>query len=91
MFVVEDVALEMLETRADFGVLTQLTKQSNGSFYQISEYRSLIKELEKRKDIATLQFADMGYTAMIDWKWLFALLILLFSAEWFLRRFWGGY
>lgn len=91
MFVVEDVALEMLETRADFGVLSQLTKQSNGSFYPISAYRSLIKELEKRKDIATLQFADMGYTAMIDWKWLFALLILLFSAEWFLRRFWGGY
>lgn len=91
VFVVEEIAIELLETRADFAVLSQLSKQSNGAFYALKDFKKLINDLEKRADIATMQFADTGYTAMIDWKWLFALLIVLFGTEWFLRRFWGAY
>jgi hypothetical protein len=90
-FVVEDIAIESLDTRSDFSVLNQLAIQSEGSFHPLRNYQDLLDELETRGDIATLQFADAGFTALIDWKWLFAFLILIFGTEWFLRRWWGGY
>jgi len=90
-FVVEDISLEQADTKADFGVLNQLAAQSDGLFKPLSRSGELLKALEARSDIATLQFADSGYTALIDWKWLFVLVILIFGTEWFLRRWWGTY
>ena len=90
-FVVEDIALERLTNRADFSVLTQLSKQSEGEFHALKDYDKLLKELEKRSDIATVQYEDSGYTSIIDWWWYFVLLIGVFGAEWFFRRRWGSY
>ena len=90
-FVVEDISIEQADTRADFGVLNQLASQSDGLFRPLSKSDELLKALQSRSDIATLQFADSGYTALIDWKWLFVLLGLIFGTEWFLRRWWGTY
>jgi hypothetical protein len=90
-FVVEDISLEKTSTRADFSVLNQLARQSDGSFHRLSDYNSLLQELEKRSDIAPVRFEDSGYTALIDWKWIFVFLILVFGTEWFLRRWWGNY
>lgn len=90
-FAVEDISIERSSTRADFSVLNQLAKQSEGSFHQLKDYGLLLNELEKRGDIAPVRFADSGYTALIDWKWLFVFLVLLLGTEWFLRRWWGNY
>jgi hypothetical protein len=90
-FVVEDIALERLTNRADFSVLQQLSKQSEGSFNTLSNYEKLLSSLENRSDIATMQYEDSGYTSIIDWWWYFALLIVIFGTEWFLRRRWGAY
>lgn len=90
-FVVEDISIEQMDTRADFSVLNQLATQSGGSFHTLKDSGKLLDEIAKRSDIATLQFADSGYTALIDWKWIFVLLILIFGTEWFLRRWWGAY
>jgi hypothetical protein len=47
--------------------------------------------LKTRNDIATVQFEDNSYRSLIDLSVVFIVIILLFSAEWFLRRWWGGY
>ena len=90
-FVVEDISIEQADTRADFSVLNQLASQSDGLFRPLNRSNELLDALKSRSDIATLQFADSGYTALIDWKWIFVFLILVFGAEWFLRRWWGSY
>jgi len=90
-FVVEDISIEQADTRADFSVLNQLSSQSSGTFRTLKDADQLLDELEKRGDITTLQYTDSGYTALIDWKWLFVLLILIFGSEWFFRRWWGTY
>lgn len=90
-FVVEDISIEQADTRADFSVLNQLSSQSSGTFRTLKDADQLLDELAKRGDITTLQYADSGYTALIDWIWLFVLLILIFGSEWFLRRWWGTY
>ncbi len=90
-FVVDNIEIEALDNVANFSVLNQLSKQSNGKFFPLSKSKDLIKEISNRKDLNVIQFADSGYTSPIDWWWMFALLILLFSLEWFLRRWYGNY
>lgn len=90
-FVVEDISVEQADTKADFSVLNQLSSQSGGTFRPLKNAGQLLDEIAKRGDITTLQYADSGYTALIDWKWLFVLLVLIFGTEWFLRRWWGTY
>lgn len=90
-FIVEDIAIEQLTTNANFDVLNQLAKQSDGELVQLKDYQKVINNISNRKDIATVQYTDTGYSSMLDAWWIFVLLILIFSAEWFLRRFWGSY
>jgi hypothetical protein len=90
-FVVEAVDLESLSTSADFSVLNQLALQSDGQFYPLKKSNELINYLKTRNDIATVQFEDNSYRSLIDLSFVFIVIILIFSTEWFLRRWWGGY
>jgi hypothetical protein len=90
-FAVDEISLEDQDTRANFSTLNQLAVQSNGSYKTLDQYKALINEIKTRGDITTIQYEDTGYQELIDWKWIFALIIALLSAEWFLRRWWGSY
>lgn len=91
IFVVEDISIEKLDNSANFDVLNQLSQQSDASLHPMNQYKKMLDELEKRTDIATIQYADSGYVALIDWKLIFVLLVVLLGTEWFLRRWWGTY
>ncbi len=90
-FVVEDIALEKLTTRSDFGVLQQVSNQTDGKFEVLRNYQRLLNSIDQRSDITTVQFEDTSFEQMIDWWMYFVLLIAVFGSEWFLRRFWGSY
>lgn len=90
-FAVEDISLEKQESHANWSTLTQLSNQSDAAFYSLKDYPKLMEALKKRSDIATVQYEDNGYQALIDWWWILALLVAIFGSEWFLRRFWGNY
>lgn len=90
-FAVAEISLEDQDTRANFSTLNQLAVQSNGSYKALDQYQALIREIKSRGDITTIRYEDTGYQELIDWKWIFALIIALLSAEWFLRRWWGSY
>jgi hypothetical protein len=90
-FAVDEISLEDQDTRANFSTLNQLAVQSNGSYKTLGQYKDLIREIKTRSDITTIQYEDTGYQELIDWKWIFALIIGLLSVEWFLRRWWGSY
>ena len=87
----DEISLEDQDTRANFSTLNQLAVQSNGSYKTLDQYKALIAEIKTRGDITTIQYEDTGYQELIDWKWIFVLIITLLSAEWFLRRWWGSY
>lgn len=90
-FAVDEISLEDQDTRANFSTLNQLAVQSDGSYKPLNQYEALIQEIKTRGDITTVQYEDTGYQELIDWKWIFALIITLLTAEWFLRRWWGSY
>jgi hypothetical protein len=89
--VVEDIQIEKSETTANHGVMKQLAKQSNGKFYQLNQYESLLSDIEKREDIANVQYEETAFNDLLDYFSIFLLLFLLLSGEWFLRRYLGSY
>ncbi len=85
-FVVEKIELEHLNTTADHQLLYNLAKMSGGEFVlpgNLSDLEQLIAENEK---ITTVVHTDNTYEELINLKWIFFLLILLLSTEWFLRK-----
>jgi hypothetical protein len=50
---------------------------------QIDQLASLIR---KNESIKTVVYEDKRYSDMISLKWVFALVVILLSTEWFLRK-----
>lgn len=91
IFVVEDIQLESIDTRANHTLLNQLSQNSNGKFYPLMNSDQLINDLEKRGDIVEMSYREASFNDLIDYKWIFFFLVLILGCEWFLRRWFGAY
>lgn len=89
-FVVRDLQLEALNTTADHGMLRQLSQQTGGQFYAINRMDDLVKTLANRSHPARLTSTE-EMNELINWKWLFFVVLTLVAIEWGLRKFYGGY
>lgn len=90
-FVIKPLFLEKSNTKANYNVLANLADQSGGTFFsaqQIDELTDFLKGQNKAKP--TIYYQDKFYE-FINLKWLFALLLLFLSTEWFIRKFKGAY
>lgn len=90
-FAVEEVRVESQSTRADHQLLMQMAANRDGAFYKLSERDAIIKDIENREDINPIAYETSTYEKLINNAWWFVLLIAIFSAEWVLRRYSGGY
>lgn len=91
VFVVEDIDIESIDTRANHTLLRQLSTNSNGKFYTLANYKSLLLDIAQREDIVEMGYQEKTYDDLLDFAWLLLLILLLLSLEWFLRRRSGGY
>lgn len=90
-FVVNDISLENLETSANHNLLQQIAENSNGKFYTLKNINRMLDDIDKRTDIVTVTSDESTFKDIIDYKWLFFLIIVLLGLEWFLRRRIGAY
>lgn len=84
-------ALEALQTTADFGLLNGLAEQYGGQFYYPDQISRIADDLKKNPRLKTVLRSQVSTEPLIDWKWLFGLLVLALSAEWWARKRSGGY
>ncbi|MCE3294536.1 MAG: hypothetical protein K0R65_250 [Crocinitomicaceae bacterium] len=89
-FVVENIEIEKLDTRANHGLLAQIASQSKGKFYLLKDYQQLIKEIQDREDITSISYQESSFDNLLDYVWILILICLLLSGEWFIKR-WNGY
>ena len=89
-FVVRDLQLEALNTTADHGLLRQLSQQTGGKFYNASQTDELVLTLTNRPHPARLTSTE-EMNELINWRWLFFVVLTLVAVEWGLRKFYGGY
>ncbi|WP_460907412.1 VWA domain-containing protein [Spirosoma areae] len=89
-FVVRDLQLEALNTTADHGMLRQLSNQTGGQFYKATRMDDLVRNLTTRPHPARLTSTE-EMNELINWRWLFFVVLTLATVEWGLRKFYGGY
>ena len=86
VFVVEELKLEEISTRADAALLTKLALENNGQVFYLSQINALAKAIKERNDIKPVEHARVDLKELVHQKWMFFLIILLLSAEWLIRK-----
>ena len=90
-FSVEALQLEAYDLTARHDVLAALSKKFNGAVYQPSQLDGLAKLLLDNPDLKPTVFLTTHSQSIIHYKWLFFLILIMLSGEWFLRRYFGSY
>ncbi|MBT3383388.1 MAG: hypothetical protein HN778_05650 [Prolixibacteraceae bacterium] len=90
-FTIVPVNLENVQTRANHQVLYQLAVQSGGNFYLPAQVEDLIRELKSGRQLKISNYFQEMVNELLNFRWLFFVLLLLLSLEWFLKKFWGIY
>jgi hypothetical protein len=88
-FNVLDFTMEDQEISTNLSGLRQLAYNSEAKYYNSSDVNLLINNLVENTDYKTIQKETITKKTMIDLKWLFFIIIVSLSAEWFLRKYKG--
>lgn len=89
-FMITAQQLELQNLTADFDLLRKLSNRTGGKFYSADHIDQLQKELTQ-KEARSIIRSEERYDSLINLKWIFFVLLLLVGAEWFLRKYYGGY
>ncbi|HCR91830.1 MAG TPA: hypothetical protein DIW50_15545 [Prolixibacteraceae bacterium] len=90
-FRVVRINLEEQQTVANHQILYQLAYESGGRFFLPEKQDQLFSEIKSNEKIKPDKFVHFTQNELLNSKWLFALIILIFGLEWFLRKYWGIY
>ncbi|MFL5763644.1 MAG: hypothetical protein ACJ77K_06850 [Bacteroidia bacterium] len=90
-FSVSALQVELTNTVADHRLLYGLSKKHGGELVYPADLQSLSDKLNAREDIKTVSYSEKKLDDVINLKWIFFLILLLLSAEWFMRKRNGAY
>ena len=90
-FSVSPLQLEEMRTRADHQVLFQLASQHNGAMHYLNDLEKIADEIDSKNQLKPILYDTFMTESAINLKWIFCLLLTLISAEWFIRKYLGGY
>lgn len=89
-FSVSELQIESLNLTANHGVLRKLSRDSGGDFYLPNEIDALSEALLNEEPRGII-YTSETFLPLINLKWIFFILLFLLSAEWFMRKYSGGY
>ncbi len=90
-FTVKALQLEATELTADWSMLDRLSARRGGQAVGAGQIASLGEMLLGERAVPQVQYQSVRTRPLVDWGWLLGILLLLLSAEWFVRRRVGGY
>lgn len=90
-FTVESIQLESVELTANHNLLYALSERYNGNMYLPKDVEKIYNDLNSRNDLFNISFSENRFTDIINLKWVFFVLIVFVSVEWFVRKYFGGY
>lgn len=90
-FSIQEVNIEQQNLQSNFKALNMLSDASGGKFYTINNSDEIISMLNEKNQLEPRIHKEKNIHELIDWKYYALLILLMFSLEWFLRKFWGSY
>ena len=89
-FTIRERMLEQRDNRANLSLLHQWAKQTNGKIFYPAEIDQIPKILND-KDLPIMSYQNERFIDLIKLNWIFFIIFVSLSIEWFLRRFFGTY
>lgn len=89
-FLVFEQQVELQNLTADFDLLRKLAQSSGGTFHTLAQWNEAQQTLVQAEARSVIR-SEERYDSLINLKWIFFVLLLLIGAEWFLRKYFGGY
>lgn len=89
-FSVQNINPEFSTLTADHLLLKNLSRNSGGTYVHFSQAEQLIDEINSR-DFKSIIKSEEDLIPLYRSWWWYLIIFILFSGEWFLRKFWGGY
>ena len=90
-FQINPILLEANNTVANHQLLQNIATKSGGVLMQPKSIASIEKLINENKDITSIIYEEEDLKELINLKWIFFLLLILLSVEWFLRKRNGAY
>jgi hypothetical protein len=90
-FSLSALQLEELRTVADHKVMGQLASQHGGHMYHANNFEKIADDMLAKNQLKPILYDTFMTESAINLKWIFFLILSLLSAEWFLRKYLGGY
>jgi hypothetical protein len=90
MFTVQHQQVESINLTADFSTLRKLASKSTGTYINANDI-SRIPDLPEFTAARPVISASENISALINSKWIFAILLALITIEWVTRKYLGGY
>lgn len=87
-FVVSSNSLEDLEYGCNYAFLNSWAKNNNGSCYTLAYTQNVAKDIENNAQIKPTISEQNEQLSIIEFKWIFVILLLIASTEWLLRKYW---
>jgi hypothetical protein len=85
-FLIEELNAELMQTTANHQLLYNMALQSGGKMVMPDQINSLKDLIPKNEKVKTISYEEHSYENIINLKWIFVILMLLLSVEWFLRK-----
>lgn len=90
-FQVNQLVLEELNTTADYQLMQNLAEKHQGKMFYPSNIDKLITSIETNNAISSVIYEEHDLKDWINIKWIFVVLLVLLTLEWFLRKRNGAY
>jgi len=90
-FTVSALNIEKINTIANHNLLYNLAERRGGEMIFPNQLNELAEKIKARDDIKTISYNQKRYSEILDFPLLLVLIILLLSAEWFMRKRAGSY
>lgn len=90
-FSVEDIQLELYDLTARHGLLRSLSNKYGGKVVLPAQAESLVASLTGENKLKPTVYPTTRTKSVINFKWLFWILLTMLCGEWFLRRYMGNY
>lgn len=85
-FAVSEVLSEKIGLTADHMVLRQMAQRSGGRFFKLEQSSELELSLQNNPSIKPITYTESATMPLLDLKIIFWLILILLSAEWYVRK-----
>lgn len=86
---VKEIVSEKINTVANHQLLYQMANESGGKLVYRNQIQQLATIINSNQNITSITYSHKQLTDLVQLKWLFFLILLLLSIEWFLRKYNG--